>query len=78
MFFILCSHLHVSSVLEVAAVGIKDPLDLTRSLLEHGRLVVDVAESWFFRRLPQQPVTLTPVTRNTDSFDVCVPVAPEL
>ena len=63
MFFILCSHLHVSSVLPVAAVGIKDPLDLTRSLLEHGRLVVDVAESWLHRH---------------DSFDVCVLVAPEL
>ena len=63
MLFILYSHLHVSSVLPVAAVGIKDPLDLTRSLLEHGQLVVDVAESWLHRR---------------DSFDVCVPVAPEL
>jgi len=63
MFFILCSHLHVSSVLPVAAVGIKDPLDLTGPLLEQGRLVVDVAESWLNR---------------LDSFDVCVPVAPEL
>ena len=63
MLFILYSHLHVSSVLPVAAVGSKHPLDLTGSLLEHGRLVVDVAESWPHRR---------------DSFDVCVPVAPEL
>ena len=57
MLFIFYSHPHVSSVLPVAAVGIKDPLDLTGSLLEHGQLVVDVAESWLFRH---------------DSFDVCV------
>ena len=64
MLFIFYSHLHVSSVLPVAAVGSKYPLDLTGSFLEeHGRLVVDVAESWPHRR---------------DSFDVCVPVAPEL